>query len=335
MSPSGGDWLSIYRAVFDHPKAKRLAKRLGMAVPAAVGHLICLWTWCMTIAPDGDLSRFDPEDIEAAAGWGGEDGLFVVAATECRWLDDTGSGLVIHDWADWAGTLVTRRANERKRSADRRSTAGRTAVDQRSAGQTAITERTERTERTEKTEELCRPEDQPDVLCDELVTTSNNGDGSPQLAEAFENWWSEYGRVGDKARAFDLYRWWRTTGRTPADDLLTAAVCYRDHCAATACLMKHGTTFLAKPAKGKSPVWPEWAAGEEHGAMDVGAASHLNDVLVAGARAFGLTTGGDNGNGPHALGHDGSRAFEQGRAAGAAGGRANARRSLSPGKLED
>lgn len=256
MSPSGGDWLSVYRAVFDHPKAKRLAKRLGMAVPAAVGHLICLWTWCMTIAPDGDLSRFDPEDIEAAAGWGGEDGLFVVAATECRWLDDTGSGLVIHDWADWAGTLVTRRANERQRSADRRSTAGRPAVDQRSAGQTAITDKTERTVSTEKTvrtEELCPPEDQPDVLCGEIVSSSTtNGDG-------FEAFWSDYPRKETRSRAAGLWKHMKT-----ADQARALAACR--HYATWAARhpdekLQLPSTFLSKTGR----RWEEWEHGPPPG----------------------------------------------------------------------
>jgi DNA-binding transcriptional ArsR family regulator len=150
--------------------------------------------------------------------------------------------------------------------------------------------------------------------------------GSPQLAAEFEEWWSEYGRIGDRAPASALYGWWRTTGQASADELLTAAVRYRDHCAATTCFMKHGRTFLAKPARGKPPVWPEWAAGEVHGAMDVAAGARLNDVLVAGAQAFGLT-GGDNGNGPHAFG--------QPRSAGAVGRGAPARRGLPQGKLDD
>lgn len=99
---------------------------------------------------------------------------------------------------------------------------------------------------------------------------------SARTGADFEEWWGEYGRIGDKARAFDLYRWWRTTGKASADDLLAAAHAYRAHCTSTDCMMKHAVTFLAKPAKGKSPVWPEWASGEDHGAMDVGAGSHLN-----------------------------------------------------------
>lgn len=123
MVAAQGDWVHVYRMLFDHPKAKRLGKRLGLDPAAAAGYLICLWTWSMSIAPDGDLTRFDPEEIEAAAGWGGEDGAFISAATECRWLDRTKRGLVIHDWNDWAGTMVAKRAKERQRSADRRAAA--------------------------------------------------------------------------------------------------------------------------------------------------------------------------------------------------------------------
>jgi hypothetical protein len=112
MSGSAGDWLAVHRAVFDHPKTKRLAKKLGIDVAAAAGYLICLWTWAMTVAPEGDLSRYDPEDIEAAAGWGGPEGSFFQAATECRWLDEDKS---IHDWCDWRGPLVNKRAKDAQR----------------------------------------------------------------------------------------------------------------------------------------------------------------------------------------------------------------------------
>lgn len=124
MTPAAqGDWVHVYRMVFDHPKTKRLGKKLGMDAAAAAGYLVCLWTWAMGIAPDGDLSRFDAEEIEAACGWGGEDGVFLAAATECRWFDNHAAGLVIHDWHDWAGTMVEKRARERQRSADRRAAA--------------------------------------------------------------------------------------------------------------------------------------------------------------------------------------------------------------------
>lgn len=112
--------------------------------------------------------------------------------------------------------------------------------------------------------------------------------------EDFESWWSAYGRVGDKARARDLYLWWRKVKSATADDLLTAAVSYTSHCSATDCKLKHAATFLAKPTKTKSAIWPEWASGEAHGSMDARRTTHLSDVLTAGAKAFGLI-GDDDG----------------------------------------
>ncbi len=91
-----------------------------------------------------------------------------------------------------------------------------------------------------------------------------------QVDVDFEEWWITYGRVGSKARARDLYRWWRQRKDATRHDLLTAAQAYRAHCEASSCKMKHADTFLAKATKNRSAVWPEWASGEEHGTMDVG-----------------------------------------------------------------
>lgn len=149
------------------------------------------------------------------------------------------------------------------------------------------------------------------------LSDSHESDGAD-----FDEWWSEYGRIGDRSRACDLYLWWRRTKHATRDDLLTAALSYRDHCSATDCKMKHAATFLAKPTKTRSAVWPEWASGEAHGTMDAGADAHLSDVLVAGAKAFGLN-GGDNGHG------SGSHELHSGTTTGGA----PARRGLPAGKL--
>ena len=122
---------------------------------------------------------------------------------------------------------------------------------------------------------------------------SDSGESDGAISADFEEWWQAYGRVGDKARARDLYLWWRRNGE-PRDKLLAAAVRYTGHCVATDCKLKHAATFLARPTRHRSAVWPEWAEGEPHGSMDARRASRLGDVLAAGAKAFGLT-GGDDG----------------------------------------
>ena len=137
----------------------------------------------------------------------------------------------------------------------------------------------------------------------------------------FDEWWCEYGKVGSKADALKLYQHWRAHGAS-REDLLAAAVAYREHCTATDCKLAHARTFLAK----KPNRWREWADGEAHGSMDAAGTSRLSDVLAAGAEAFGLT-GGNNGNG--------TRTLERGGPARAPGSRKDARRGLPATELED
>ena len=126
----------------------------------------------------------------------------------------------------------------------------------------------------------------------------------------FTEWWAEYGRIGSKADAERLYRFWRDKGAERAD-LLTAARIYRDHCTATDCKMQHARTFLAKPPKGARARWYEWAEGEQHGSMDARGDRRLMDVMTTAAEAFGLNGGNDNGNGGRkALGGGPARAAE-------------------------
>ena len=118
-----------------------------------------------------------------------------------------------------------------------------------------------------------------------------------ELAEDFEEWWSASGRVGSKADAGALYKWWRTTGGASRDELLTAIVSYRSHCCATNCLQQHGRTFLVKATKSQPARWPEWASGEEHGSRDVAGASRVADVIEVGLDWIGGAGGALNGGG--------------------------------------
>lgn len=111
-----------------------------------------------------------------------------------------------------------------------------------------------------------------------------------QLEKEFEVWWVTYGRVGTKADAAALYRWWRTEREAGAEELLTAATNYRRYCLDRGQYQQHARTFLAKPSQSKDARWPEWARGEEHNTSDTAGAGLLEDVLEAGALGFGLTT---------------------------------------------
>jgi DNA-binding Lrp family transcriptional regulator len=107
------------------------------------------------------------------------------------------------------------------------------------------------------------------------------------LRSDFEEWWEASGRVGSKADAWGLYRWWRTQGGAGRDELLAAVVNYRAHCTATNCFMQHGRTFLVKPTKTQAARWPEWASGEAHGSSDVAGVDRVSDVLEIGLEWMG------------------------------------------------
>jgi hypothetical protein len=64
-------WLESHQSLRDHPKARRLARRLD-GLPASIGHLHALWWWCLDYAPNGDLTRYQVDadrlaDLAAAA----------------------------------------------------------------------------------------------------------------------------------------------------------------------------------------------------------------------------------------------------------------------------
>ncbi|MEI2806910.1 MAG: hypothetical protein V9G18_13505 [Albidovulum sp.] len=90
----------------DHPKTVKLDRRLGFQ---GVRSLLALWTWAAQNRPDGDLGGangrstavrrpLDEEDIEIAARWPGEPGLFVATLVALGWLDRTERGYLLHEW---------------------------------------------------------------------------------------------------------------------------------------------------------------------------------------------------------------------------------------------
>lgn len=92
----------ISTALAEHPKTKKLKRRLG---GDGCWALICLFLWVARNRPSGDLSGMTHEDIELAADWSGDDGALIAALIEVRFLDGSEGNYSIHDWAEhnpWA-----------------------------------------------------------------------------------------------------------------------------------------------------------------------------------------------------------------------------------------
>lgn len=130
-------WIESHQELGRHPKTRRLARMLGISLPAAVGHLHYLWWWAMDFAEDGDLSGYDSYEIAEAAMWEGDPDEIVDALVHARFLDRTGDGgLVLHDWDEYAGRLIERRARDRERKRRERA-AKRASRDARDVRETS------------------------------------------------------------------------------------------------------------------------------------------------------------------------------------------------------
>lgn len=94
-----------------HPKTRKLQRRLGPAGPWA---LVCLILWAGHHRPDGRFEGMDDEDIEIAAGWEGDPGAFVAAASAVGFLDYEGDHYRLHDWEDHQPWIAGREERSRR-----------------------------------------------------------------------------------------------------------------------------------------------------------------------------------------------------------------------------
>ncbi|MHA6481087.1 DnaD domain-containing protein [Paenibacillus sp. strain BS8-2] len=120
-------WIESHQELARHPKTRKLSRKLGISIPAAIGHLHMLWWWAIDYAQDGDLSNFDPDDIADALDWPNDANQLIAALIDSGFIDRVGEGegtLVVHDWFDYAGRLVDKRVQNRERK--RKSRANKT-----------------------------------------------------------------------------------------------------------------------------------------------------------------------------------------------------------------
>lgn len=113
-------WIESHQEVANHPKTRKLARRLNIPIPQAVGHLHVLWHWALTHAFDGDLSGYDFEDIAVGAMWDGDADEFVKALLEAKgrsgagFLEQAGERIFLHDWQTYTAHLRARRESAQK-----------------------------------------------------------------------------------------------------------------------------------------------------------------------------------------------------------------------------
>ena len=116
-------WIEAHQELPRHPKTKRFARMLKISIPQAVGHLFMFWWWALDYAENGDLSRYDADDLADAAEWSGDPEEFLKAMIECGpggsygFIEKNESGMFVHDWEMYSGRLVEKREKNRQRQA--------------------------------------------------------------------------------------------------------------------------------------------------------------------------------------------------------------------------
>lgn len=114
-------WIESHQEIGRHPKTRRLARQLGVSVPAVVGHLHLLWHWCLDFAEDGDLSAIGWDEIADGAMWDGDARLFGQALIDAGWLDadEANDRVSVHDWDAYTGRIQAARETYREANRER------------------------------------------------------------------------------------------------------------------------------------------------------------------------------------------------------------------------
>ena len=116
-------WIESHQELGHHPKTIRLAGLLKVRIPEAVGLLQFLWWWALDYAPNGLVAVADQPVVARACLWHGPPARFWEALIEVGFVEpgERPETWKIHDWMDYAGRLVERRAANAERMKAKRA----------------------------------------------------------------------------------------------------------------------------------------------------------------------------------------------------------------------
>ncbi|MDE3097428.1 MAG: hypothetical protein KGK07_15695 [Chloroflexota bacterium] len=109
------DWIEFHQALTTHRKTSALAGILGVRNAHAAGHLAFLWCWAVDNAPSGDITDVNLAAIARAADWPKKPETLISALVAAGFVDDNGGRLTLHDWDEYAGRLIAKRARNKLR----------------------------------------------------------------------------------------------------------------------------------------------------------------------------------------------------------------------------
>lgn len=252
-------WIESHQSLRDHPRKDQLAETLfaGMVTDevadcAAVGLLHHLWWWALDYAQDGDLSPFSDRQIAKACRYGGEPRLLVDALTAAGFLTDDRH---LHDWYDYAGRLL-----EKKAANAARSRAWRARNASRNAHGTHTRTPASRATRPNHT---VKPSSSSSKLAEGVSAVDNLPavDATATIADdGFTDFWSVYPRKVGKADTEKRWAKMTVTGRSTAIAAASQLARYASTADTELRFIPYPSTFI-----GPKRMYEDWAAGPPAG----------------------------------------------------------------------
>jgi hypothetical protein len=112
-------WIRVDTALSRHPKVIRFAKMMGVSRHEGLGILLDLWTWAVDYTDNGDLSRYESDELMELLGIHQQAALMppdlMEALVGSGFVDSDGDRSVLHDWDDYQGQLEAQREANRER----------------------------------------------------------------------------------------------------------------------------------------------------------------------------------------------------------------------------
>ena len=113
-------WIQVDVGIKEHDKIYNLADVLKISDAHAVGLMVCLWTWAVTSAPDGDITNFPARAIAKAAGWEKKPEAFyeAICSPQSLFIEQVDGKFRLRNWEERAAMLMD--ALERNREQTRK-----------------------------------------------------------------------------------------------------------------------------------------------------------------------------------------------------------------------
>ncbi len=143
-------WIELHDNLREHRKVYVMCEELNINKAHVIGLLCLLWSWCNVYAQDGVLTGLPHKAIAVACDWSKNPEQLIRALIKSGWIDESPEGqLCVHDWEDYAGRLIDKRASNASRMRDARARRSQEKENARAANvQRTLRERSENVQRT-------------------------------------------------------------------------------------------------------------------------------------------------------------------------------------------